>query len=168
MSVEGSFRSIHSVWRAAAIVLLSAMSAGCDRGYPTKDEPRIELRHMSNVQRISSMNRLGREAGRPHAWSYALENGCLLRVSGRSFEGAAVERTVPLGGMLIEAAFDRDHRVHGVRLKGGSGDGEVALFWSDAWTDAVEMHSLVQSLQAACRAGTRSSIPHRGLWRGLA
>lgn len=167
MSTDRTSRAFPAVSSLAAAVLLSAMTAACDRGYPTKDEARVEPHLMNNEQRISAMNRLGREVGRPHPWRYSLEPGCVLRVSSRSIDGAAVDRTASLRGSLIQTAFDRDNKFHGVRLKSGTGD-DVALFWSGAWTDAVEMHSLTQSLQAACRVDARSGNLLRGLWHGLA
>ncbi|MBC7939364.1 MAG: hypothetical protein H7Z19_06290 [Chitinophagaceae bacterium] len=139
---------VPAAWALAAA--LAVVLAACGDGYPTEDEPQLDMSRMTQTQLLAAMNQLGAQRHLAARWRYAMAPACVLKVRVRN--GEATEKATALEGATVETRSE-DKVIHIlVRTKTGPESAPVVALKSSKWSDSVRMQALLAHLERSCSA----------------
>jgi hypothetical protein len=135
---------------AAATVAAALLLAGCD-GYPTEDEPLLDLLRLEAAERVEALNELGTRAAGRGRWQYRMEGDCAMLVTHKlswwSWERSVAElRTAAVD---IVSRNSEGGREYVVVVEAGAHDLDV--FVSRRLFDAQMIEHLLQLKIRDCR-----------------
>lgn len=134
-------------------LLIAAVLAGCDEGYPRDD---IDITRSTTsggaavvIERLNRMNETSLTETR---WEFTLASPCELHLSAERPDGRSEEMRIELLHSDVQVKGNVGGPVHAVQVD-FSGSPQLTdqhLFEADRWTDAVEYATNLQALQRLC------------------
>lgn len=137
-------------WAVLAVVAVAG--AGCMEGYGTQGEVVLTPAEMTQSQRLTLMNEIGKRPYLDARRQFQLKETCELKVSSGSFFRGKNSTYLPLEESQVVKSFDRSDKTHDVVLvhRGEAQKVSWALLEGANWADAVQFFSLAQLLQRDC------------------
>jgi hypothetical protein len=127
--------------------------AACD-GYPSEDQPLVDVFSLNSVERLQRLNQLGQSASAVDRWRYSVAGDCELAVGMRSKGTGWEHRQIGLRKQNFKLAYSADKASFDVRADAHADpQAGVHLFSGKDRGTALEVTLLVKLLARDCQAG---------------
>lgn len=137
----------------AGVALAAMLLAACD-GYPTEDEPYLDIHRLQASQRVPALNHFARQAAEGKARRrFSLEDDCLLRIERRIgwFRSQAERYPLDASDLIVSASNVGSRIVHQVVMSLDGSDASRVVFESMHRMDTHRAHLVLQQLRRDCQ-----------------
>lgn len=146
-----TMKTIVALWAMAWAAL------GCD-GYPTDDQPLLDVTTLTSPELIEALNHLSEAPGSASRFIYRVVPDCVLEIA--TNEPSSGVQQVMLAGMMIDASSSgrMDYKIH-VRPMHTEEQHNIGVYRTASWADSVAVHAILKQLRRRCEANTDASVP---------
>jgi hypothetical protein len=142
------------IWRVLCALGVVTVLAACADGYPQSDVPVLSPVTMTQKQRVTAMNAVGKQHYLGERWRYKFNEACELKVTTGRWFSVKHSDWVPLASVQVVKSFDRSDKTHDLFLQPkeppAANVTSVPLLTGAKWEDAIQQMNLAQFMQRNC------------------